>query len=315
MSDLVTTGGVAGFDEAESDDSSLSDARRALVEERRFLLRSLRDLELERQAGDIDDADYQALYSRYAVRAAAVQRRLDQPDESDEPVPARTGARHGRSTSASAQPGQAGEPGSAPRGPAAAGGRRSGLSRRRKRILVGGAMGCFAVAAIVLVAGELGVQLPGQTLTGSITLSKQQRVGRLLDQAETALIEQKDATALVAFDDVLAIEPHQSEALSEAGWLQFAAGVRAHKPALVRAGQRQESAAVVAAPGSYAPRLYYGTMLAQERDYASAVAQFDAGLADHPPASTLSVFVPTIVKAFDDAHVPVPSGLPPAVSS
>lgn len=176
-------------------------------------------------------------------------------------------------------------------------------------------MGCFAVAAIVLVAGELGVQLPGQTLTGSITLSKQQRVGRLLDQAETALIEQKDATALVAFDDVLAIEPHQSEALSEAGWLQFAAGVRAHKPALVRAGQRQESAAVVAAPGSYAPRLYYGTMLAQERDYASAVAQFDAGLADHPPASTLSVFVPTIVKAFDDAHVPVPSGLPPAVSS
>lgn len=315
MSDLVTTGGVAGFDEAESDDSSLSDARRALVEERRFLLRSLRDLELERQAGDIDDADYQALYSRYAVRAAAVQRRLDQPDESAEPVPARTGARHGRSTSASAQPEQAGEPGSAPRGPAAAGGRRSGLSRRRKRILVGGAMGCFAVAAIVLVAGELGVQLPGQTLTGSITLSKQQRVGRLLDQAETALIEQKDATALVAFDDVLAIEPHQSEALSEAGWLQFAAGVRAHKPALVRAGQRQESAAVVAAPGSYAPRLYYGTMLAQERDYASAVAQFDAGLADHPPASTLSVFVPTIVKAFDDAHVPVPSGLPPAVSS
>jgi hypothetical protein len=200
------------------------------------------------------------------------------------------------------------------RGPAAADGRRTGLSRRRKRILVGGAMGCFAVAAIVLVAGELGVQLPGQTLTGSITLSKQQRVERLLDQAETALIEQKDATALVAFDDVLAIEPHQSEALSEAGWLQFAAGVRAHKPALVRAGQRQESAAVVAAPGSYAPRLYYGTMLAQERDYDSAVAQFDAGLADHPPASTLSVFVPTIVKAFDDAHVPVPSGLPPAAS-
>lgn len=309
MTELADTVGIGGVAEAESDDAGISDERRALVEERRFLLRSLVDLERERQAGDIDDADYQALHSRYTVRAAAVQRRLEEPEA---PAPKGTSRRSEPPAAGSDDP-RPGEDDPIP-GANATNARRRGLSRRRKRILVGGAVGCFAIAAVVLVVGELGVQLPGQTVTGSITLSTQQRVQRLLDQAETALIEGKDATALVAFDDVLAIKPQQSEALSEAGWLQFAAGVRAHKPKLVRAGQRQESQAVVEDPGSFAPRFYYGTMLAQERDYTGAVAQFEAGLADHPPASTVSVFVTTIQKAYEDAHVPVPGGLPPAVS-
>ena len=36
-----------------------------------FLLQSLRDLEREREAGDIDDDDYRALHDDYTVRAAA----------------------------------------------------------------------------------------------------------------------------------------------------------------------------------------------------------------------------------------------------
>ena len=51
--------------------------RGALEEERDFLLRSLDDLEREREAGDIDDADYEALRDDYTVRAATVLRSLD----------------------------------------------------------------------------------------------------------------------------------------------------------------------------------------------------------------------------------------------
>jgi hypothetical protein len=55
--------------------------RIALEDERDFCLRSLRDLEAEWQAGDIDPADYRALKDSYTSRAAAVLRQLlgDEP--------------------------------------------------------------------------------------------------------------------------------------------------------------------------------------------------------------------------------------------
>lgn len=49
----------------------------ALEEERRFLLRSLADLEREHAAGDVDDVDYRELKDGYTVRAAAVLRAIE----------------------------------------------------------------------------------------------------------------------------------------------------------------------------------------------------------------------------------------------
>lgn len=49
-----------------------------LEDERRFLLRSLRDLEREHDAGDVDDADYDTLRDGYTVRAADVLRTIDE---------------------------------------------------------------------------------------------------------------------------------------------------------------------------------------------------------------------------------------------
>lgn len=45
-------------------------------EERRFLLRSITDLELEYEAGDVDDDDYVALKDGYTARAASVMRSI-----------------------------------------------------------------------------------------------------------------------------------------------------------------------------------------------------------------------------------------------
>jgi tetratricopeptide (TPR) repeat protein len=50
----------------------------ALEDERRFLLRSLTDLEREHDAGDVDDIDYQALKDGYTVRAAHVLRQIEE---------------------------------------------------------------------------------------------------------------------------------------------------------------------------------------------------------------------------------------------
>ena len=57
--------------------SSRPDRLAELEEERRFLLRSIDDLEREHAAGDVDDHDYHALLDGYTARAATVLRAID----------------------------------------------------------------------------------------------------------------------------------------------------------------------------------------------------------------------------------------------
>jgi len=49
-----------------------------LEEERRYLLRSLKDLEREHEAGDVDEGDYETLKDDYTVRAADVLRQIEE---------------------------------------------------------------------------------------------------------------------------------------------------------------------------------------------------------------------------------------------
>ena len=80
----------------------------ALEEERDFLLRSLRDLDAEHDAGDIDDVDYETLRDDYTVRTAVVLRALEQADSRCRPA--------GRGAGGSVRlPGRGRRPG-APRG-------------------------------------------------------------------------------------------------------------------------------------------------------------------------------------------------------
>lgn len=64
-----------------------------LEEERRFLLRSLDDLEREHEAGDVDDDDYETLKDGYVARAAAVLRAIE---EGRAALPGRPPVRWGR---------------------------------------------------------------------------------------------------------------------------------------------------------------------------------------------------------------------------
>lgn len=126
------------------------DARRSALEDQRdFLLRSLEDLEREHDAGDVDDADYEALRDDYTTRAARVLRALE-----GESTPARGSARRGR-----------------------------------RSLLTVGAVVLFAVLAGVLVAQAAGRREAGQGPTGDVRTTvteKLNRAGRLGSEGDYA---------------------------------------------------------------------------------------------------------------------------------
>ena len=100
-----------------------------LEEERKFLLDSLRDVERERAAGDIDDADYATLKSGYTQRAADVLKAIEA----------------GQSMLKQRTP-----------------------KSRAKAIVVSCCVVLFACLAGWLVAAQSGQRLPGQTSSGGI---------------------------------------------------------------------------------------------------------------------------------------------------
>ncbi len=102
-----------------------------LRDEQRFLLNSLRDLEREREAGDIDNADYATLRDGYVARTAAITRELEgTAAHVDAPV-----------------------------------------TPWRKRLIAAAVVLAVAVGSGVLVARFSGQRLPGQSATGGIEQS------------------------------------------------------------------------------------------------------------------------------------------------
>ena len=158
------------------------DSLAILEEERVFLLRSLTDLEREYEAGDVDDQDYVALRDDYTARAAGVLRAIE------------------------------------------AG--RSALPPRRptdwRRILVGTGA---AVVAVVLIGWALtrgtSDRREGDTITGgpidSEVAGSGSDVNSLLVQARQ--LQTSDPLAsIMLYEQVLAQEPENVEALTYRGW-------------------------------------------------------------------------------------------------
>lgn len=134
------------------------DALADLEEQRDFLLRSLEDLDREREAGDIDDDDYRTLHDDYTARAAAVLRAIDE----------------GRASLAAPRP-----------------------ARRSRTVLVVLAVGAVGVAAGLAVAAASGTRLPGQFASGqtdrATSSQKIQAAAALAERGEVlAAIEEYD---------------------------------------------------------------------------------------------------------------------------
>ena len=156
--------------------SAMSDNLR---DEQRFLMRSLHDLDREREAGDITDEDYGALRDDYVARLAALTRRLNGVEIEE---------------AASA----------------------ADMVRRSwtRRLLVGVSVLSIGIGAGLFVARQSGQRLPGETFTGGI----EQSTANLLATART-LNFTDPGKAIETYSEVLKLEPDNVEALTYRSWL------------------------------------------------------------------------------------------------
>jgi cytochrome c-type biogenesis protein CcmH/NrfF len=273
-------------------------ARPELDDERSFLLDSLEDLERERYAGDLSDVDYALLRDRYTHRAAEVLRALSREPSAEQPS----------AEQPSAEQPSADQPSSVEQSSGAVAPEDAASPRRRRRVvLVVGSMALVAAVAVALVASQIGTRLPGQTVTGSVSLSRSAQLHRTLAQAETLETAGNAAGALRLYHQVLVQDSNQPEALAESGWLEFQAGVQARDAGVLASAQQLELQAQRAEPGAYAPHLYLGSMLLAEGDASGAVTQYRQFLSDGPPQSVAHAAQPYITEAFHKAGLPVPS--------
>ncbi len=265
--------------------------RSDLDDERAFLLRSIEDLDRERAAGDISDADHALLRDRYVARAAEVLRDLEDADPGAAVV-----------YSGAGDPAPSAEEGPTRPGAHTPGGDRSPTTsrprRHRRALLVGAAAALVAAFSVVVVVTATSTRLPGDTSSGSVAVSRAEQVRRMEVQGDTLESEGDAAGALRQFQRVLTIDPTQPDALAQSGWLEYEAGVLARNGTVLEHAQQLEEQAVRVAPGSYAARLYLGSMLLAEHDAVGAQQQYTQFLADHPPAAEVQAAAPFIRRAF-----------------
>ncbi len=239
--------------------------RAVLEEERDFLLRSLRDLEAERSAGDIDEVDYRALRTDYTARAAMVLRRLEALD-----TPAAGPDPAARSETPPEDLGSG--DGS---GPATGGPRRPRWRSRRLGVAV--VVGALVAAGLGwAVVAATGRRLPGGVATGQAV--GQEEVATLLLQAEAATAKGDGVTALKDLEAVLKQDPNQYVALSDEGWIL----AQTQQPQLLLQGIGLLSRAVRVEPDYPPARLYRGVAYLSEDDYVPAVNDLRWYLANGP---------------------------------
>ncbi|MGH1502272.1 MAG: hypothetical protein ACRBI6_01840 [Acidimicrobiales bacterium] len=174
---------------------------RSLEEERDFLLRSIEDLDAELAAGDLSADDHERLRDDYVARAAATLRALAARTAEDEA--ANEAANEAADAAAD---GTAGEP--------ADEGAAGGPSRR---FVWAGGLAVFAVVAGLLLANFAGERGASDALTGSIEPSLRQKN----TDCQRLGAEGEMEASLSCFDEILAEDPQNVDALTYRGWYLF----------------------------------------------------------------------------------------------
>ena len=152
-------------------------------------------------------------------------------------------------------------------------------------------------AAVIVVALAIWLSV------GSGTSSSSQRdtIISLLNRADAEVQNNKPAEALVLYNEVLKMDPTQSQALAESGWLTFEAGMVAGSKPLIAHGESLVREASSVDPGLYAAHLYLGVIeLLANRNPKAAMAQFNLFESLHPPAKWLALANPYISQASKD---------------
>jgi len=250
-----------------------------LYDERDFLLRSLDDLERERADDDIDEDTYERLRDDYTARAAAVLRAIDAAERSGE------------------------DPGTTERPRSTA-----------RTLAVAGGILAFAVVAGILLANALGDRTEGGTATGNEQTAEdsaaatrealEEAVERNPDDPEAHLelarflAPTDPAAALMAYDEVVALDPTNVEARAYGGWIVFLADLP--DEALERV-----DAAVALDPDFADAHFFRGLILLRGMDDpAGAVVEFDRYLELDPDGPLAD----QVRQVAEEARAAVPAG-------
>ena len=222
-----------------------------LEEEREFLLQSIRDLDAELAAGDLDEADHRALRDDYTARAADVLRRLEGAAPSTPPATPAPWPLSGAN---------------APSRP-----------RSRRKAAVGAVL-------LALVAGGTGYavaassdeRLATDEATGDIVEGSTDRITK----AQLLVNQGKILEAVKVYDQLIDEDPENPVALAQRGWLLVQVG----EPSLVDSGLAGIERAIAVEP-SYADAYFFRgmTLLRAKGEPAMAAEAFRAGLAANPP--------------------------------
>ena len=180
----------------------------SLESERDFLLRSIADLEAEREAGNLDEERYRELKDDYTARAAAVLRSIEEGP--------------------AALPAPAPVPG-------------------KRKLLAGGGVIVFVLVAALALAAALGNRRDGDTVTGNSQSGDQSGDARRAALERQVRDNPGDPTAHLDYANYLAevgelpaavkeyvaaaqIDPKNAEAQTGAGWLTFLAATQINDP-------------------------------------------------------------------------------------
>ena len=151
----------------------------SLVDQRTFLLQSLRDLDAEFKAGDLDLDDYNSLRSDYVARTAQVLKELESPE------PTSSIRENTKST-----------------------------KRARQTVITLLLVLIVATGTGWLVAQQSGQRLSGQSLSGGIEDS----TASILSRARATNFVDPQA-AIELYSQVLGLDPDNVEALTYRAWL------------------------------------------------------------------------------------------------
>jgi hypothetical protein len=160
---------------------------------------------------------------------------------------------------------------------------------RKKRYLVV-AVACFALVIGLLLWSAVAPRQAGNSITGALQLGRAQRVQQLLDEAQADVANANVVAALAAYQQVLAVDAKNVQALTETGWLDFSAGSSDRDVALTTLGVNDLREAVTLAPRNPAPRLYYAIVAdSTAGNRALAKSQFEVFLALKPSSAQMKI--------------------------
>ena len=230
------------------------DVLAGLEEQRDFLARSLVDLEHERGAGDLDEHDYQTLRADYEARAEQVHRAIDGERSALRPPPRRPWTRTAAVVVAVA--------------------------------LAAGGTGLF-------VAATAGSRLPGETTTGDIRETSNDRLGQAVALAQAGQV----AEALTIYEEVLAEDPENVRALLDRGLLRLRAGQATASAALFAAGQESIEQALALRPNDPEALFYLALAQRLQGDVEGASATLRLALQQDPPPALEAQIVDALEQA------------------